>query len=70
MRQGQEAEQKKVAQEMFVMSSNLSDMEVKLRDTLDADCTKAEVIREMKAEHRAELESLSHSSRLSNRQQV
>ncbi|CAI8014549.1 Janus kinase and microtubule-interacting protein 3 [Geodia barretti] len=70
MRQAQEAEQKKVAQEMFAMSNNVSDMEVKLRDTQDADRTKDEVIREMKAEHRAELESLSHSSRLSNRQQL
>ena len=70
MRQAQESEQKKMAQEMFAKSSQLSDMEERLRDTQAADRTKAEVIREMKAEHHTELESLSHSSRLSSRQQV
>ena len=70
MRQAQEAEQKKVAQEMFAMSSHLTEVEERLRDTQAADRTKAEVIRDMKAEHQAELETLSHSSRLSSRQQV
>ena len=70
MRQAQEMEQKKTTQEMFTMSIQLSDMEERLRDTQAADRTKAEVIRGMKAEHQAELESLGHSSRLSSRQQV
>ena len=70
MRQAQEMEQKKTTQEMFTMSCQLSDMEERLRDTQAADRTKAEVIRGMKAEHQAELESLGHSSRLSSRQQV
>ena len=70
MHQVQEVEQKKVAQEMFAMSSKLNNTEERLRDTIAADRTKAEVIREMKAGHQAEMETLSHSSRLSSRQQV
>ena len=48
------------------MSSQISEMEDKLKDSHAADRTKAEVIRQMKAE----LESFSHSSKLSSRQQV
>ena len=52
------------------MSSKIDDMEKKLKDTQAADQTKAALIREMKAKHQAELESYSHSSKLSSRQQV
>lgn len=70
MQQSQTTEQKKAAQEMFAMASQISDMEQRLKDSQAADRTKAERIREMKAEHQAELESYSNSSKLSSRQQV
>ena len=52
------------------MASQISELEEKLKDCQAADRTKAEVIRQMKSEHQAELESFSHSSKLSSRQQV
>ena len=70
MQQTYQTEQKKLTQEMFTMSSQIKDMEQRLRDSQAADRTKAEVIREIKAEHQAELESYSRSSKLSSRQQV
>lgn len=52
------------------MASEVSELEERLKDSQAADRMKAELIRQMKAEHQAELESFSHSSKLSSRQQV
>ena len=68
--QSYQTEQKKVTQEMSMMTKQIKDMEERFRDSQDADRTKAEVIREMQAQHQAELESYSRSSKLSSRQQV
>ena len=70
MQQSHNTEQKKSTHEMFAMASQISEMEERLKDSQAADRTKAELLRQMKAEHQAELESYSHSSRLSSRQQV
>ena len=52
------------------MDSQIKTMEEKLQNLQAGDRTKTEVIREMEAKHRSELENHSRSSRLSSKQQV
>lgn len=53
-----------------MMDSKLKEMEEKLRCSQVADRTKAEVIRDIEAQHQEELGRQKHSSVLSSKQQV